>query len=146
VTDARRALEDCDRLAGFDAAGRTRFWEAVELSVRVIDLKEIGKAREAVDMAKKVLALYESLLGENHPAYAESLNNLAELYQAMGDYPKALPLFQEARAITKKALGTNHPDHARILNNLAALYRAMGDYPKALPLYEEARAIWKRGR
>jgi Flp pilus assembly protein TadD len=41
-------------------------------------------------------------LGENHPEnhYATSLNNLAMLYDAMGNYTAAEPLFKEALAIT----------------------------------------------
>ena len=66
------------------------------------------------------------MLGENHPDYATSLNNLAGLYQAMGDYAKAEPLFRQALEINKRALGENHPDYATSLNNLAALYQAHG--------------------
>ena len=84
------------------------------------------------------------MLGENHPDYAASLNNLAMLYQAMGDYAKAEPLFRQALEIRKKALGENHPDYATSLNNLAVLYQAMGDYAKAEPLYRQALEIQKQ--
>jgi tetratricopeptide (TPR) repeat protein len=36
-----------------------------------------------------------------------SLNNLAMLYQAMGNYTAAEPLYKEALAIRKKVLGEN---------------------------------------
>ena len=51
-------------------------------------------------------------LGENHPDYATSLNNLAVLYQARGDYAKAEPLHRQALEIRKRVLGENHPDYA----------------------------------
>ena len=51
-----------------------------------------------------------------------SLNNLALLYRAQGQYAKAEPLYQRALGIREKALGPEHPDVARSLNNLAVLY------------------------
>ena len=56
----------------------------------------------------------------------------------MGDYEKALPLYQRALEIREKVLGPHHPDVATILNNLALLYHHIGDYEKALPLYQRA--------
>ena len=70
-----------------------------------------------------------------------SLNNLAVLYDSMGDYAKAEPLYRRALAIHEKALGPEHPDTATSLNNLAGLYNSMGDYAKAEPLYRRALAI-----
>ena len=83
-------------------------------------------------------------LGEKHPDYATSLNNLAMLYQDMGDYVKAEPLFQKALEIYKQTLGEKHPDYAASLNNLALLYKSMGDYAKAEPLYRQALEIYKQ--
>ncbi|HRF20218.1 MAG TPA: tetratricopeptide repeat protein, partial [Chitinophagaceae bacterium] len=56
------------------------------------------------------------------------LNNLAGLYQSMGLYTKAEPLYIEARDIRKKMLGEKHPRYAMSLNNLATLYQEMGQY------------------
>jgi hypothetical protein len=41
-----------------------------------------------------------------------SLNNLAALYDDMGNYTAAEPLLKEALAIYKKVLGEEHPDYA----------------------------------
>jgi CHAT domain-containing protein len=141
---ARLALADSERLAGFDAARRARYWEAEKLGAAVVDRYKKGRYPEAVRLAQQVIAIRRDLLGKTHPAYAKSLNDLAGLYRDMGDYAKALPLFEETRAITQKALGTDHPNYAASLNNLALLYDAMGDYAQALPLSEEARAIFKK--
>jgi CHAT domain-containing protein/Tfp pilus assembly protein PilF len=75
---------------------------------------------------------------------ATSLNHLAELYRAKGEYARAEPLYQRALAIWEKALGPNHPNVAQSLNNLAALYRAKGEYARAEPLYQRALAIWEK--
>ena len=70
--------------------------------------------------------------------YADSLNNLAILYQEMGDYAAAEPLYRQAMEIHRAALGEGHPDYATSLNNLALLYRPMGDYAAAEPLFRQA--------
>ncbi len=51
------------------------------------------------------------MLGQEHPDTATSLNNLAELYKAMGDYAKAEPLYRRALAIREKALGQGASRH-----------------------------------
>ena len=56
------------------------------------------------------------------------------VYQAKGDYERALPLYKKALEIEEKALGENHPDIATTLNNIAILYQKIGDYDRALPL------------
>ena len=83
------------------------------------------------------------MLGERHPDTATSLNNLALLLEAQGDYAAAKPLYEQALAIRKAVLGERHPDTANSLNNLAVLLEAQGDYAAAKPLYEQALAIRK---
>ena len=83
------------------------------------------------------------MLGERHPDYADSLNNLADLLESQGDYAAARPLYEQALAIRKEVLGERHPDYATSLNNLADLLESQGDYAAARPLYEQALAIRK---
>ena len=56
----------------------------------------------------------EKALGPEHPDVANSLNNLAALYQAQGRYAEAEPLYKRALAISEKALGPEHPDVATV--------------------------------
>jgi tetratricopeptide (TPR) repeat protein len=70
-------------------------------------------------------------LGRAHPDTATSLNSLAVLYDAMGKYKVAEPLYREALEIRKKLFGPNHIDTGTTLNNLAGLYQNIGDYAKA---------------
>jgi CHAT domain-containing protein/tetratricopeptide (TPR) repeat protein len=88
--------------------------------------------------------LLRQVVGEKHPAYADSLNNLAVLYREMGEHGKALPLLLEARDLRRQALGEKHPDYAQSLNNLALLYQHIGEPGKALPLYLEARDLYRQ--
>jgi tetratricopeptide (TPR) repeat protein len=69
-------------------------------------------------------AVAEKSFGPEHPNIATSLNNLAELYRAQGQYEEAEPLYRRALAISEKALEPDHPDVATILNNLALLHQA----------------------
>ena len=104
----------------------------------------MGAYDRAEPLYRQALEIRKKALGEGHPDYATSLNNLALLYYAMGAYDRAEPLFRQALEIRKKALGEGHPDYAISLNNLAALYGAMGAYDRAEPLYRQALEIRKK--
>jgi tetratricopeptide (TPR) repeat protein len=49
----------------------------------------------AEPLFKEALAINKKVLGENHPDYAMSLNNLATLYDDMGNYTAAEPLYSK---------------------------------------------------
>ena len=129
---AKEAFETKDLLDWFIAASdsfdKAAFWQLI------------------VPMYKEILQILEAEpeLGPEHPDVATTLNNLAGLYRQMGDYEKALPLYQKALDIREKVLGSQHPDVANTLNNLALLYSDMGDYEKALPLYQKALEIYEK--
>jgi Flp pilus assembly protein TadD len=78
----------------------------------------------------------EQALGPDHPTTAQSLNNLAGLLDATGDYAGARLLLERALAITEQTLGPDHPTTAQSLNNLAGLLKVTGDYMGARPLYQ----------
>ena len=50
---------------------------------------------------RQAAEIHKSVLGENHPDYAQSLNILASLYHDQGDYTRAGPLYRQA-AETRK--------------------------------------------
>ena len=72
-------------------------------------------------MLNDALEIREKTLGEDHPAVAATLNNLAVLYGKRGKYKEAEPLCKRALEIREKVLGKDHPDVAKQLNNLALL-------------------------
>ena len=63
------------------------------------ELRSAGKFQQAVPIAEEVLKYCEKNYGPDHPETADSLNDLASLYAGMGEYAKALPLFQRALKI-----------------------------------------------
>ena len=80
------------------------------------------------------------ILGPDHPDVASSLNTLAGLYQAQGQYAKAEPLLQEALRVDQKALGPEHPTTALSLENLAMLEFDLGRIEAATTLARELSA------
>ena len=105
-----------------------------------------GRARfsDAEMLYQRALAIFEKVLGPEHPDVASSLNNLAALYEDQGRYAEAQPLFRRALAVNEKVLGPDHPDVATSLNNLAALYDDEGNYAQAELLYQRALATWEK--
>jgi len=114
------------------------------LTNQVIRLYQAGKYAEALPIAQRSLALREKTLGREHPEVAVSLNNLAELYRALDEYPAAEPLYQRALSIWEKSLGPQDGTLAQGLTNLAGLYTSMGEYAKAEPLFKRALSIWEK--
>ena len=68
--------------------------KADSLGRQVVELYHAGKYQEAMLIARHLLEIREKALGPQHPDTAKSLNNLALLYEAMGDYAKAEPVFR----------------------------------------------------
>jgi tetratricopeptide (TPR) repeat protein len=144
VTDARLALEGVERLDRMTPADRRRLAEAAQLHGRVVELYQQGKAPAALPLAQKILGIHKEVLGEHHPDYVSSLNNLARLYLAQGAYAKAESLYRQALDLRKRVLGERHPAYAKSLNNLAVLYMYQGDYAQAEPLLRQSLVITKQ--
>jgi len=107
-------------------------------------LRVRARYAEAEPLFQRALGIYEKALGPEHPYVATGLNNLAELYSALGKYAEVEPLYQRALGIEEKALGPEHHNVAQSLNNLAELYRAQGKYAEAEPLYQRALEIYEK--
>ena len=104
-------------------------------------LKSQGQYRLAEPLYKQSLEIRRTALGEDHPDFAASLNNLALLYHSMGRYEEAEPLYKQSMEIRRTAPGEDHPSFAASLNNLAGLYDSMGRYEEAEPLYKQSMEI-----
>ncbi|MBI4342714.1 MAG: tetratricopeptide repeat protein [Candidatus Omnitrophica bacterium] len=109
-----------------------------ELVGQVTALYREHRFAEAVPIAEEAIGVAERTYGPEHPVVAISLNNLAGLYAAQGQYGQAEPLYQQALAIKWKVLGPAHPGIAPTLNNFAGLYAAQGRYTDAELLYIHA--------
>ena len=77
---------------------------------------------------RRALQIDEQSYGENHPAVAISLNNLARLLQATNRLAEAEPLMRRMVEILLKftrATGHPHPHLQAAVNNYAGLLQAM---------------------
>lgn len=68
-----------------------------------------GKYADAEPLYRQSLAIWEKVLGPDHPDVATSLNNLALLYRAQGKYVEAEPLYKRSLAIREQSLGKTIP-------------------------------------
>jgi CHAT domain-containing protein/Tfp pilus assembly protein PilF len=121
-----------------DAEGRA---EVDALGRRADALKKAGKLSEAIKVARRRVALARERFGATHLDIATPMNDLATLYQDLGQYAKAEPLFRRSLEIGEAKLGKDHPHVATFLNNLALLCYQLGQYAKAEPLYKRSLKI-----
>jgi tetratricopeptide (TPR) repeat protein len=121
----------------YDHQGR---YEEAEALYYVV-WEDEGCRGEAEPLYQRALMIREGQLGAEHPDTAQSLDNLALLYDNQGRYGEAEPLRKSALAIRERQLGAEHPDTAQSLNDLAWLYDHQGRYEEAEPLYQRALMI-----
>ena len=86
----------------------------------------------------------EQVLDDNHPDIATSLSALAGLYQEMGRYADAEPLYRRSLAIRERALGPEHPHVAVTLNLLSFLHILQGNPAEGETAARRALAIQER--
>jgi CHAT domain-containing protein len=91
---------------------------------------------------KEAIAI-QSVKMPKSPDYATTLNNLAILYNATGDYAEAEPLYKEAIKIQKAVFGDKSINYASMLNNFANFNHDVGNYDLAEQLFLESIAIRK---
>lgn len=117
---------------------------AKQLDRQISQLNIQGRQSEAIALAQRALAIYEQVLGQEHPDVATSLNGLADLYLSQKNYSQAEPLYQRALAIREKMLKQQPLGVVTSLNNLTTLYKEQEKYSAAEPLQERALAIYEQ--
>ncbi|MBZ0269726.1 tetratricopeptide repeat protein, partial [bacterium] len=110
-------------------------------------LGDLHRHEGALDEAKKVLGealeLGRSALGEQHLAFAGTLNNLANVAISTGDFAEAKELFERSIAIKRALLGEKHFRIAKALNNLVVVETNLGESDAAIAHGLEAIAIMR---
>ena len=69
----------------------------------------MGDYARAEPLFRQALEITKKAVGETTPDYAQSLNNLAALYQAMGDYARAEPLLPRGAGDLEEGAGRGPP-------------------------------------
>lgn len=99
-----------------------------ELTAQVNQLYASGKAPEAVPLAKEAVEVARKTFGAEHLNYGLSLNNLALVHAALGQYSEADSEFKKSIAVLEKC---QCGELARPLGNLAAMRAAQANYSEA---------------
>jgi len=105
-------------------------------------LREQGRLREATRMQERSLALAREQLGNAPNELTQSnVQELAGLYQDLGDLARSRDFYQQARE-ELDALGQQGTlDDALLLNNYATLQEARGEIAEAEALYRRSLEI-----
>jgi serine/threonine protein kinase len=104
----------------------------------------MGLPAEAEAMLREALRLRLSLLGENKPETAESMNRLGDALRAGGKLAEAESLLRRALEVRRRLLGSDHPDVADSCNSLFHLFYYTARYAEAEPLANEGLEIRRR--
>ncbi len=93
-----------------------------------------------IKLKKAAIAEYE----KESQQYAQTINDLATIYNQQEKYELAEPLHKEALKLRQDILGEEHPDTAESLNNIASFYVSLEEYKKAEPFSKQALNIRKK--
>ena len=96
-----------------------------------------GNYSEAIKLVTQVLESYKTILGENHPRYATTLDNLALYNYYNGNLSEAINIGTQASNKLLKSVGKNHPHYHYALSHLANYYFQAKEYDKATEKFTE---------
>ena len=109
-------------------------------------LRKYSLYDEALAVSLRQVAIVEELKGADSvdADAAKSYNHIGRVYEAQGDYDRAMEYFLKALAIREKVLGTEHSDTAASYNNIGLVYDYKDDYDRALEYHLKALAIYEK--
>jgi tetratricopeptide (TPR) repeat protein len=113
-------------------------WQAdTEKAVAALQSKDYASAKKLYKQA----LLDAMQLGQEHPAVAASLSNMANFYYAQGDGQQADQLYRRAIQLKEKNLGIEHQEIAVDLIGLGSVYFTKKKYAEAEPFFTRALQI-----
>ena len=98
----------------------------------------------AVQLTQQLYVLYKETLGENHSDTLNTLDDLADYYDKLGDYNQAIQCGLQVYEISKQVLGLHHQDTLARLNNLAAYYNHARDHHLAIEFFLKLKTMKKK--
>lgn len=113
---------------------------------RAADRYAAGDRAGAVRIAEQVAELAREGLGVHSLVHAESLDDVAFLYEDVGRYDEAETLYLRAAEVVLDGFGDAHPAYATYLNNVAVLYTTLGRYDDAERLLRQVLHLHRRER
>ncbi len=101
----------------------------------------LGRYDDAEPHLRCALVLRDSLLPDEDPEVASSVNDLAVLCLKKGNADAAYPLFQRALALQRQSVGEKSAEVASDLDGMAVLLKEKGRYAAAESLARAALAV-----
>ena len=129
TSNLARVLDSQGKFAGTRAASAAPAAggsDAAQLAARAEQAMARGEYGQAETLQDQVLAIHLKTLGEFNATTANSMSNLARVYDLQGKYAEAEKLYRRSLAVREKVLGPEHPDVATNLNNLAKVLQDLG--------------------
>lgn len=113
-------------------------WQAdTEKAIAAMRNKDFAGAKKLYKQA----FLDAMTLGQEHPAVAASLSNMANFYYAQGDGQQADQFYRRAIQLKEKNLGIEHQEIAVDLIGLGSVYFTQKKYDQAEPFFARALQI-----
>lgn len=107
-------------------------------------LQDSGRYGPAAERYARVLAHYTRMGDGQSMDVARTLNNMATLQQAQGDWNQAISLYRQSLQLRRALLGPQVPQVWQVETNLARLLLARGDRQEAASLLENAASGWRQ--
>jgi tetratricopeptide (TPR) repeat protein len=137
---ARRARATLERMGG-DA-----FLEARLLDVETELAIDVGRVDDALELARRQVALIEPRVAVDHPRLSHALFRLAHALRAVGRVEEALAVNLRMDAVDLPRLGKLHPDRISTLRQRVSILTDLFRYAEAVPAAEEAAEIARVAR
>ena len=106
----------------------------------VRQLRVTADLNRAADLAKRILADCEQLLGAHHPQTLWAQNDLAEVFRSADRLDLAIDLFERVLADREQILGEDHADTMKSRDDLAETFTSMHRFEEAIDLFERTLA------
>ena len=101
--------------------------EAQVLARLAAVLAEMGANDEALVHQRRALAIYESVLGPEHPTVALALQNIGVTHDKLGDHRAAIVSFERGIEIVQAVQGPEHANLGYLYNSVATTLKGAGD-------------------
>lgn len=128
------------------ATGKTRLEAATVSTNLALILLKLNRREEALTILQKNLDYFEGKATEEArraPQYASALAGLADAYYLMGEYERAVGVYERALRHVETWYGENR-DSGLVRLNLAAALTAVGRHDEALALRGKAMEILEK--
>ena len=103
-----------------------------------------GRLLDAEPYVREALATRHRVLGDEHRATLDSLNDLGALLEAQGRVGEAEEAYRRALGGRRRILGDRHPETHFSIDDLGTLLESQGRLAEAEPYYREVLASFRR--